>query len=564
MARELSAPELTARSYEGMLAVAQRVQLAVGVVGLVALWLLPGVPASDKATVTALLLGVYLPWTLIGALTANTPGAAARIANLVADLLAIGVFALVIPDTRTAVMTAYVLMVAFHAYVSGRTAGLLVTVGVLAVGTIAELRAPPSERVEAFTIVMYATVLVALTVMVDGLAGERRRLVRHLSRLHDALQGVSADPHLPGTLESVARGAKEAVGAVSVEVLTEVDQRSTSPAGLAMMTGRAITVADVADDPRFIAWTPPEGQARDGSMVVVPIGAPERPLGTLSAYWSRRGAFDDDDVMLLVAYARQAGLAVARAVAFDREKEAAAQLADTDRTKSEFVARVSHELRTPLTAISGFIATVLLHWENLDDEAKRDLLGRASRNAAELRRMVEQVLAFARSGETEIVLSMVDCELASEVDGIVDQLTPILADHPVEVSIDPAIAVTVDREALHHVLTNLLSNAAKFSPGPSPIHVSARSAGGEVEVSVRDHGPGVSDDDKARVFDRFYRGSSVSAKGTGIGLSIVRSFVDQLGGRVWVESPPGDGATFRFTLRAAHTPHAAERNLLVG
>ena len=581
--RALSAPELAARSYEGMLAVAQRVQVAVGAIGLVAIWWVPDVAPRDKLTVTALLLCVYLPWTIVGQKTSKAQGAVARVANLVMDLLAIGSFALLIPATRVAVMTAYVLMVSFHAYVSGRAGGVLVTSGVLAVGAAAELLAPPSERFDGFTVVMYAAVLFALTLLVDGLASERRSLIRHLSRLNDALQGVSPDPDLRGTLESVSAGARDAVSAGFVVVLLNKDDEcpsavvgsppetvetgaedvddamtaikehpETTPSGLAMLSGEQVTVADIRTDARFSRWTAMADAAGFRAMVAVPLGSPGAPLGTLNAYWPEPNAFDDSDVVLLAAYARQAGLAVGRAVAFTREQAAATQLADTDRIKSEFVARVSHELRTPLTAISGFISTVLLHWDHLDDPSKKDLLERASRNSAELRRMVEQVLAFARSGEVGGRLTVVECQLSSELESLVDHLAPVVGDHHIDLDVHPSVVVRVDREALQHVVTNLLANAAKFSPAGSPITVGARRTNGgtTVEVSVRDRGPGIAVDEQELIFDRFYRGSAVSAKGTGIGLSIVRTFVEQMGGRVTVSSELGEGATFTFTLPA--------------
>ncbi len=245
---------------------------------------------------------------------------------------------------------------------------------------------------------------------------------------------------------------------------------------------------------------------------------------------------------------------MARAIAFDREQQAAARLADADELKSEFVARVSHELRTPLTAINGFIATLLLHWDSIDDDAKRDLLTRASWNSGELRRMVEQVLAFSRSGAAELPVAPVSCVLGGELELLVGRMLPVVADHTVDLDVPADLEVKADREAPPPRDDELVVERGKFSPSGTPIHVTARPSpdiAGRVEVSVRDEGPGIAADELPRVFDRFYRGRSVSARGTGIGLSIVRSYVEQLGGRVWVQSTPGEGATFTFTLPAS-------------
>jgi signal transduction histidine kinase len=552
LGRVLSSPELEARQYDGMLAVAQRVQMAIGATGLVALWAFPGVPSAHKLTVTWMLLGVYLPWSLLSSHTAKLLGPFARIANVVMDLLAIGSFALVIPETRTAVMTGYVLMVAFHAKVHGRAAGFIVTGGVLTVGVFIEWRAAPGLRASAFTIVMYAAVLIGMTVMVDGLTRERRQLIRHFSRLDEALQSLSADPALSATIHSIAAAAKDAVDATFVTVLMK---GTGGNLGTAMLTGEPVAVRDLRTDDASGAWVDVAAGGDVRSVVAVPLGSPDEPLGVLNVFWAEAGAFDRTDVALLAAYGKRAGLEVARAVAFDREQQAAARLIEADAMKSEFVARVSHELRTPLTAIGGFISTLLLHWDRIDDITKRDLLERASRNAGELHRMVEQVLAFSRSADHEFSVKPMDCSLAGELSDLLTHLLPVVGRHHVDVDVHPSVMVHADREALHHVLTNLLSNAAKFAPGGSAIHIRASGLGDEVAVSVSDEGPGIPAAEHERIFDRFYRSSSVSARGTGIGLSIVRTYVEQMGGRVWVDSRVGEGATFTFTLPSGDLRH---------
>jgi signal transduction histidine kinase len=578
MAGKLWAPEIDARTYDGMVAVAQRAQAVVGFVALLALWLLQGVPARDKVVVTALLVTIYLPWV---ALTPRLARTAPRFVNLAVDLLAIAVFPLVIAETRIAVMVLFMLMVGYHAYASGRVVGLSVVAGVLAVVGAAEWLAPVESRLDAFTLVMYATALIAFTVMLDSLAAQRRSLVRHLSRLNEALDAVAADPDLDRTLNSVAIAARDAIAADFVVVLMVrdgridadsqvstrdlsgvttqdeiqrvlnaiVDETGATPSGLAIHHGATVAVTDVRSDKRFTAWHPVAAQLGIRSAISVPLMNSTGCLGVLAAYSGRVRAFSEDDIALVTAYSRQAALAVARALAFEQERSAALRSAEADRVKSEFVARVSHELRTPLTAINGFISTVLLHWDQLDDTSKKDLLGRAGRNTTDLRRLVEQVLAFSRTGEAPSELVARPLALAAEVDNLISHLAPVIGDHSIHLDVDPSIVVRVDREALHHVLTNLLSNAAKFSPDGSAIRVAAhRRGGGMVEVSVCDEGPGIAPAEQEKIFERFYRSSSVSARGTGIGLSIVDTFVARMGGRVWVESTPGDGATFVFTI----------------
>jgi signal transduction histidine kinase len=581
VAGRLSPPETLNDGYDPMLAVAQHLQVAIGAIALVAVWLLPPNEVGDQLLVTGLLLGVYLPWTIVSRRTAQqSQRALARVVNLGMDLLAVGAFALVIPSTATAVMFAYVLVVAFHSYVSGRTAGLSMVAAALVLVGLAEWRTPIPQRHDEFTVVMYAVVLAGLAVMVDSLATERRRTARHLNRLHRALGSLAAEPTLSATTDSIADAAKRAVHASAVMVLLPREdlpealhvaggaglpddlrdllrkalmRPERSPSGLAMREGRPVAVPDLAADERF-SWTAPT-LARYGarSLVAIPLGPASNPIGVLNAYFAEAGGFDEDDVHLLSAYARQASTAVVRALAFEQERRAAEQLAAADQLKSDFVSTISHELRTPLTSISGFIDTVLLRWDVLSDDERKDLLRRSAWNAGELRRLIEQVLDFSSLEATDAITERRPYALHQGIADLVAHMRPALRDCEVTVDIDADLVVMASPEAMHHVIGNLLTNASKFSGAGSRIEVVGRKDGDRARISVTDEGPGVPAPDRARVFDRFYRGSSTSGtRGTGIGLAIVKTSVEALGGDVDLrDTPTGQGATFDVTLPLA-------------
>jgi signal transduction histidine kinase len=591
VAGKLSAPEQLSGGYDRMVAVAQRLQVAVGAVALVAVWVLPPYRLREQLLVTGLLLGVYLPWTIVSRRTsALRQGPLGRVLNLSLDLLAIGVFALVLPSTRVAVMLGYGLIVAFHAYVSGRAAGLTMAAASLALVGLAEWAAPAGERSEAFTIVMFAVVMVAMAVMVDALAVERRRAARHLARLHQALAAVAAEPSLVRTTDSIAAAAKAAVGAGAVMVLlphhelpdtlqvasgaglpddlktllrAALRQPERSPSGLALREDRAVVVPDVAADERF-AWVAPT-LARYGarSLVVVPLGPPGAPIGVLNAYFDTVGGFDDEDVELLVAYGRQASVAVARILAFEQERRAAAQLEAVDQLKNEFLSTVSHELRTPLTSIGGFVDTVLLRWDQLGDDDKKELLRRAAWNTGELRRLIEQVLTFSSLDAIDVAAEAHPYALRQGIEELVTHMAPALRDCRVSVDIDDGLVVMATRDAITHAIGNLLTNASKFSPAGSLIRVSGRRDGDTARITVVDEGPGVPVEERDRIFDRFYRGATTrSTRGTGIGLAIVKTSVEALGGGVDLrESPQGAGATFEVTLPLA--AEGAEASVLL-
>lgn len=455
----------------------------------------------------------------------------------------------------------------------------LVGVAALAVGGWALAFPAPSAAVLPYALVTSGLLMVATAVLVDRLAAERRRTARHLARLHAALQGLAADPSLSVTTDSIAEAAKQAVDALAVMVLLprddlpgalqvaggsglpddlrEILRRALrdpdrSPSGLAMASGLAVAVPDLAADERF-AWAAPTlAQYGAHSLVAVPLGPPEHPIGVLNAYFEDVRGFDTEDVHLLAAYGRQAAISVARVLAFEQERRAAANLAAADQLKTDFVSAITHELRTPLTSISGFVDTILLRYDQLDDSSKKEILQRVARNSADLRRLIEQILTFA-AVEAEPPAERRPYPLARGIDDLVEHMAPVLGRCRVEVDVDPDLVVLATPEAMQHVMGNLLTNACKYSPEGSVIRITGRRDGDRGRIAVTDEGPGVPADERHRVFDRFYRGETTRAtRGTGIGLAIVKTAVETLGGEVDLrDADSGRGATFEVTLPLA-------------
>ena len=235
--------------------------------------------------------------------------------------------------------------------------------------------------------------------------------------------------------------------------------------------------------------------------------------------------------------------------AYERERVAAEDLRITGAMKDDFLSIVSHELRTPLTSIVGFAAL-------LDDVGQLDLADiarRISTNAAEMQRMVERLLDFSRLQGGAIHIELDDLTMRHELENAFSLLDLMLDGRELLVDVPDDLVVTADRDALAHVLTNLLSNAVKFSASGEPIEVRAQRTGNEVVVAITDRGIVIDHGVMDKVFEQFFQAapSPPGRRGTGVGLSIVRSYVELLGGRVWCQSTPGQGSTFLFTLRAA-------------
>jgi len=238
------------------------------------------------------------------------------------------------------------------------------------------------------------------------------------------------------------------------------------------------------------------------------------------------------------------------------EHAPAAKLTEADQQRSEFLALVSHEMSTPLTAVKRFIDTLRLHWGELPEARRRELLDRASLNADELNRLVGQLLHFSRFDAQRVTMTPQPILVSEAVERTIKDLGPALADHHVYLDIPSGLAMLADVAAFGEVLTILLTNAAKFSPAGRRIIVSATPAAGAVDISVADEGGGIRREEQELIFDPFYQSPSNkgSRRGTGIGLTIAKRFTEMQGGQIAVVSEPGLGSTFWVTVPAAAGP----------
>ncbi|HVE24870.1 MAG TPA: ATP-binding protein [Sporichthya sp.] len=231
--------------------------------------------------------------------------------------------------------------------------------------------------------------------------------------------------------------------------------------------------------------------------------------------------------------------------ALERERSAAEELRQLDRVKEGFLATVSHELRTPLTAILGFASLLRDSCPDHDQ-----LLAPIERNASDMHQMVERILDYSRLEAGRVEIEPRPVVLAEWLGEVLEHVQSALAGREVEVDIPADLVVRADPEALDRILVNLITNAAKYSEPPAPVRVSGERVGRTVVVSVSDQGPGIDGSHHARIFERFFRvpGPTAAKRGTGVGLAIVRQYVELHGGKIWLDSALGKGTTFHFEL----------------
>ena len=232
----------------------------------------------------------------------------------------------------------------------------------------------------------------------------------------------------------------------------------------------------------------------------------------------------------------------------------AESLEGTERRRLQLVGDVAHELRTPLTTVDGYLEGLQDGFVQPSERTWQLLRGETAR----LSHLVDDLQELWRAEARQLPISLTVLQVPSILESLVGRFSIAAGDRGVGLHLevpDPALAVRADRDRLAQVLDNLLSNALRYSPAGGRVIVAGRRTGDGVQLSVTDEGPGLTVEQRERVFDRFYRvdpSRSRALGGSGIGLAIARALIDAMGGRIWVESDgEGRGSTFRIELPPA-------------
>jgi K+-sensing histidine kinase KdpD len=323
--------------------------------------------------------------------------------------------------------------------------------------------------------------------------------------------------------------------------------------GWAIINNQRVLVNDVSADPRYIRHTYEETR----SELAIPIRVEHDIVGVLNVEDSRPQAFDDTDAIVLETLCDQIGSAIKNAQLYERLKRSNAKLTELDRMKTDFLGIVSHDFRSPLASIVLAAKSLQKRPDLLDQQRLTEYLQVIVDAATKLINLAEDTLSVTKleSGQLTYFFNMVNLErLVKDAAAMVNMSKR----HTLMYEIDPNVAfVRGDQSKLRQVIQNLLSNAVKYSPTGGTIMLRALNHSTDhMVVAVRDEGIGIPEEFQQKLFQKFSRIESAETKeikGSGLGLWICKEIVRAHGGNIWVESTPGKGSTFAFTLKKANS-----------
>jgi signal transduction histidine kinase len=277
-------------------------------------------------------------------------------------------------------------------------------------------------------------------------------------------------------------------------------------------------------------------------------------MGGLTVWRRQAGEFELEVVNLLQTFATQSEMAIQKARLFREIEAKSRELEAANRHKSEFLANVSHELRTPLNAIIGFSEVLQERLFGELNEKQAEYTDDILSSGRHLLSLINDILDLSKIEAGRMELEVTTFHLPDAVENALLLIRERASRHGIKIDrvIDDRIGdFTGDERKIKQILVNLLSNAVKFTPEGGQIKVEAALGDSAVIISVTDTGIGIAKEDHEAIFEEFRQvGTNYAQKreGTGLGLSLTRRFVEMHGGKIWVESEPGKGSKFTFTL----------------
>jgi len=378
--------------------------------------------------------------------------------------------------------------------------------------------------------------------------GRARRSRDDLRRLQEASATVAE-------LATVAQHSVELA-----EVLPAVSTELASALGL---RGLSLSAPAANGERLLFVWgtTPtdedsgePQEEVAPGQTITLVLSRERRIVARMRVVAGRH--LNAIDVRTLHTAAEVLTSALTNAEVFSQQRELLKRMRSVDELKTVFLATASHELRTPVFAITGYAEILHTHLDELTPDQLRTYVQRLDVNAQRLGALVEDLLDFSRLERATAATDHGLIDLGDVVSRILDEQPDLAPDHEVSHRTVGDLGVNGSREAVERVVTNLVGNAAKYSPAGGTIRVQIKENRGCAELIVDDEGPGVPVAERDQIFSRFFRGQGdevIRTKGAGLGLAIVSEFAASMGGTVSVTDADIGGARFVVSYPLATT-----------
>ncbi|MCL4396503.1 MAG: ATP-binding protein [Chloroflexi bacterium] len=398
-----------------------------------------------------------------------------------------------------------------------------------------------------------------------------QRAYDRLQTLYDSAQTVDSTLDLPSVLDRLVESTARAMGVrgCSIRLLDETGKRlnvesvfglsesyvkkgdlvlDQNPLAREVLSGRVIAIGDVATDGRLQY---PAAASAEGirSMLSAPLIGRRGPLGLIRAYSTEPDHFTDGDASFLAAMASQGSIAIENAMTY-------AALGKLDEMKSRFVLTVTHELRSPVGVVTSLLRTLKDGYAGAISEEQRDIITRVQQRADLLQTLIDDLLDLAAGKSALATEERIPLKWSDTVEEVLKRFGAPAGEKNLKLSFscecgERGAVVSATREGLDRILTNLVSNAVKYTPTGGSVSLCLRRTDGEAVLDVADTGIGIPQESLTHLFEEFYRAPNARAQhkqGTGLGLAITRDLVTRFGGRISVASKLGEGTQFTVTL----------------
>lgn len=387
---------------------------------------------------------------------------------------------------------------------------------------------------------------------------EQEQAANKVARRNTALYALMREIAVATNIDDVIKVAIEQIGKIfDAKVAAIVPQGEESKPSLHPFSTLTLTEKELSVGLWAFANGKPAGRFTQTLPVFniqfIPLKIATRTIGVIGIQTQRQEKFAFDQESLLETFIHQ----IALVIEHENLHSAAQQsivLKESEKLYTTLLNSISHELRTPIATILGAASTLLAAGHVTPQNIRKELLQNIQLAAGRLNRLVENLLDMSRLESGRLQIKHDWCDIREIISVAVKNLESKLAEHPLKLDLPDTIPlIKADFALLEQALINLLDNASNYTPPNTPIMIRAAQDNQHIEIRIQDAGPGIPSKDLERIFDKFYRVSSVTTGGTGLGLSISRGLIQAHGGTLTAQNIAGGGVEFIIRL-PYHTP----------